>query len=184
MSNTSNIRFKVSIIGDGRVGKTSLLKKFTESSFMTDYIRTLGAQFSIYDSVVNGETIKLVFWDIAGQDDFHFLQPSFYKNSRATIIVFSLEENDLGIKSFSNINSWLSLVREHCGNIPVVLFANKVDLISFNENIKGKIESVVSELKLEKYFVTSALTGKRVHEAFNFIIRLLYDRYQIKNPDL
>jgi len=80
MSNSGKkLRFKVTIIGDGRVGKTSLIKKFTLGTFETDYVETIGAQFSKYDKNIDGDNIRLLFWDIAGQRDFDFLRPSFFQ---------------------------------------------------------------------------------------------------------
>jgi len=68
MKESQKFRFKVIVIGDGTVGKTSLIKKFTQGKFQKDYIKTLGAQFSKFDAEISGDNIKLVFWDIAGQD--------------------------------------------------------------------------------------------------------------------
>lgn len=68
MNNTINaFVFKITVIGNGAVGKTSLIKKYTEGSFEKDYIKTLGAQFSKYDEEIEGNNVKLFFWDIAGQ---------------------------------------------------------------------------------------------------------------------
>ena len=91
--NDSKVRFvfKITVIGDGEVGKTSLIKKFTKGSFKEDYIKTIGAQFSKYNEIIDKDDIVLFFWDVAGQDEFHFLRPSFFKDSRAAIIVYSLE---------------------------------------------------------------------------------------------
>ncbi|MFX1552002.1 MAG: GTP-binding protein, partial [Promethearchaeota archaeon] len=91
-SSGAKFNFKITVVGDGRVGKTSLIQKFTQGGFQKDYIRTIGAQFSVFSKKINEDNIKLLFWDIAGQDNFNFLRPSFFKNSRAAIIVYSLEE--------------------------------------------------------------------------------------------
>ena len=104
--NERKFRFKVTVIGDGRVGKTSLIKRFTQGSFKKDYVKTIGAQFSVYDEQMKGDKIRLLFWDIAGQDTFHFLRPNFFKNSRAAIIVYSLEEDKFGKESFEHISTW------------------------------------------------------------------------------
>ena len=171
-------KFKITIIGDGRVGKTSLIKKFTKGSFHEDYIKTLGAQFSVYDKKIDGNKIKLFFWDIAGQDDFHFLHSSFFKDSKAAIIVYSLEENELGKSSFKHILDWYKDILKYCGNIPVVIFANKVDLIDEKSLDTAKIAELVKEHKFLDYFITSAKTGQGVTDAFNTIIKNLYYKYK------
>jgi len=178
MTNSQEFGFKISIIGDGGVGKTSLIKKFTKGTFEKDYIKTIGAQFSKYDKEIDGDVINLLFWDIAGQDDFNFLHPLFYRESKGCIIVYSLEENDLGEESFEHIENWHNELKKYCSDIPLVLFANKVDLIE-EENIDiTKIQKLVEERNFFGYFLTSAKTGQGVLEAFNTIIEKLYFKYK------
>ena len=163
------------MIGDGGVGKTSLIKNYTMGTFETDYVKTIGAQFSRYDKKIKNDIIKLIFWDIAGQDDFNFLHPLFFQESKACIIVFSLEKNDLGEESFIHIKNWYQELKQYCGNIPIVLFANKVDLVD-QENINyNKINEMVKEFQFLGYYLTSAKTGEGVDEAFNAIIKKLYN---------
>jgi small GTP-binding protein len=161
------IKVKVTVIGDGSVGKTSLIQKFTQGTFKTDYIKTIGAQLSNYETEIDGYRIELIFWDIAGQDNFHFLRPSFYRYSKAAIIVYSLEENDLGKRSFDHITSWHKDVKQFCGEIPVVLFANKVDLINEQNLDKSKIQNLVKEHSFLGFWITSAKTGQGLDDAFN-----------------
>ena len=170
------IRFKITVIGDGQVGKTSLIQKFTKGSFRQDYVKTIGAQFSIYDDEINGEKIRLLFWDIAGQDDFNFLRPYFYRDSLGAIIVYSLEENQMGEDSFNHISNWYEDVVQFCGNIPIVLFANKVDLIDESNVNRSKIQIIVDKHNFLGYYLTSAKTGYGVIDAFNIIIEELYQR--------
>jgi len=184
MKDSQKFGFKITIIGEGSVGKTSLIKKFTQGSFQKEYIKTIGAQFSEYDAEISGDTIRLLFWDIAGQDDFLFLRPSFYRESRAAIIVYSLEENDLGRRSFEHITDWLEDIKKYCGDIPIVLFANKVDLIDENNLNKTKIQELVKERDFLAYYLTSAKTGQGVHEAFNTIINKLYSKYKALSSEM
>jgi small GTP-binding protein len=174
------LTYKISVIGDGRVGKTSLIKKFTKGSFQKDYIKTIGAQFSVFDKMIDGAKIRLFFWDIAGQDDFHFLRNSFFKNSKASIIVFSLEENELGRNSFKNVIQWYKEIQQYCGKIPVVLFANKVDLVDEKRLDTISIQNLVKDHDILDYYLTSAKTGQGVIEAFNTIINKLYNQYKSK----
>ena len=171
-------RFKITVVGDGAVGKTSLIQKFTNDTFKTEYIKTIGAQFSVFDKKIDGDKIKLLFWDIAGQDDFNFLRPSFFKNSVAAIIVFTLEENELGEVSFKHINNWEKDINDYCGDVPIVLFGNKVDLIDEEKIDLSEIEKIVEREKYLGYFITSAKTGQGVIEAFNTIIDELYAKYK------
>ena len=165
------IKIKVTVIGDGSVGKTSLIQKFTQGTFQTDYIKTIGAQLTNYETEIDGYKIELIFWDIAGQDNFHFLRPSFYRSSRAAIIVYSLEENDLGRRSFEHITTWYKDVKQFCGEIPIIVFANKVDLINEKSLDKAKIQNLVKEHNFLGYYITSAKTGQGLEEAFNNLIK-------------
>jgi len=169
-------RFKVAVIGDGRVGKTSLIKKFTQGSFKKDYVKTIGAQFSVYDKKINEDKIRLLFWDIAGQDNFHFLRPNFFKNSRAAIIVYSLEENNLGKDSFDHVLTWHNDITKFCGDIPIVIFGNKIDLVDADKLDKTKIQDLMKNNNFFGHYITSAKTGKGVIEAFNAIIETLYSK--------
>jgi small GTP-binding protein len=172
-SETKKQKVKVTVIGDGAVGKTSLIQMFTQGTFQRDYIKTIGAQISNYKVEHDDWKTELLFWDIAGQDDFHFLRPSFYRASKAAIIVYSVEENTLGKRSFESITRWHEDVKQFCGDIPIVMFANKVDLIKEESLNKPRIQKLVEEHSFQGYFITSAKTGQGVHEAFNFLINEL-----------
>jgi len=176
MNGNQTYKYKIVVIGDGGVGKTSLIKKFTHGIFKNDYIKTIGAQFTKIEKEVNGDDISLIFWDIAGQGSFDFLNSLFYKDSKACIIVYSLEENDLGSESFKHVKKWNEEFKNRCENMPVVLFANKVDLIKEFDLDMSKIQMIVNELKFFGYYLTSAKTGQGVSEAFNALIEELYQK--------
>jgi small GTP-binding protein len=150
-----------------------LIQKFTQGTFETDYIKTIGAQVSNYSIEKEGVKIEVIFWDIAGQDDFLFLRPSFYRGSSASIIVYSLEKNNLGSRSFNNISTWHEDIKNFCGEIPIILFANKVDLINVNNLDTDKIQEIIVDHKFLNYQITSAKTGYGVEKAFNTLIETL-----------
>ncbi|TFG01116.1 MAG: GTP-binding protein [Promethearchaeota archaeon] len=166
--------FKITVIGDGAVGKTSLIKKYTQGSFQKDYIKTLGAQFSKYDEEVEGENCKLFFWDIAGQDEWNFMRPTFYKGSKAAIIVFSHTDDE----SFEHISEWHEDIKKYCGDIPIVLFGNKLDLVDEDELNDEKVENLVEDKNFLNYYKTSAKTGTGVYQGFQAIIKDLYYKYK------
>ena len=183
MKNISFV-FKIVVIGDGRVGKTSLIQKFTRSSFKEDYTKTIGAQLSNYDYEINNDKIRLQFWDIAGQDKFHFLRPSFFNKSRGGIIVYSLEENKLGEESFINITDWYDEIKKYCGDIPIIIFANKIDLVDISQVDESSLKEVVEENNLLGYRITSAKTGNGVTDAFNDLIETLYHKFKSLSDEL
>ena len=168
--------FKITVIGDGGVGKTSLIKKYTQGSFQKQYIKTLGAQFSKYDEKVSGDNCKLFFWDIAGQAEFSFMRPTFYKGSKAAIVVFSHASEEE--KSFDHIIDWHEDIKKYCGNIPIILFGNKIDLVDEKTLDDTEAEKLVNKRDFLGYYRTSAKTGNGVYEAFQAIIRDLYERYK------
>jgi small GTP-binding protein len=176
--NKHTFNFKITVIGDGTVGKTSLIKNFTQGSFQEDYMKTLGAQWSKHVEEINGDTCQLFFWDIAGQDTFHFLRPSFYNNSVATIIVYSLEDNDFGKESLKHVIDWHNDIKKFCGDIPIIVFGNKVDLVNEDEIDEEKILKIVKKRDFWGYYRTSAKTGQNVKTAFRAIIQKLYSHYK------
>jgi len=177
-------RFKITVIGDGRVGKTSLIKRFTQGSFKKDYVKTIGAQFSVFDKQIGDDKVRLIFWDIAGQDQFHFLRPSFFNNSKGAIIVYSLEDNKAGLESFKHISTWDEDIRKFCGDIPVILFGNKVDLVNESTLDDSVIQGVVKKNDYLGYYRTSAETGKGVITAFDTLIEELYRKFKGLSDEL
>ena len=175
--------FKISVIGDGAVGKTSLIQKYTKGDFNSQYIMTLGAQFTKHKTKVNNVPIDLVFWDIAGQESFASLRPGFYKGCKAAIIVFSHEQNEHGNKSFENISKWLTEIKKHCGLLPVILFGNKIDLVSDINNLvanktypksNDNVDKLMKGYNFLGYFLTSAKTGQGVDQGFYLLAEKLY----------
>jgi len=169
--------FKITVIGDGGVGKTSLIKKYTKGSFKKEYIKTLGAQFSKYDEKIENSAVKLFFWDIAGQKEFSFMRPTFYKGSKAAIIVYSLAPKEID-DSFKHISEWHEDIKKYCGNIPIVLFGNKMDLVNDEELDESNVKEIVDKRDFLGYYKTSAKTGNGVYKAFQAIIKDLYEKYK------
>lgn len=169
--------FKIVLIGEGAAGKTSLIKRFTQGSFNKDYIKTLGAQFSRYETVINrpnGEKIRtrLFFWDIAGQSEFKFMRPTFYNGAKATICVYDLTRED----TMYAINDWIDDISNYCGDLPTICFGNKSDLIDEATYDDSKIQEIAKKRNFMGVYLTSAKTGKHVQDAFNAIINILVEK--------
>ena len=174
--------FKITVVGDGAVGKTSLIKRYTTNTFEKDYISTLGMQFSRYEEIVNGEMVELFLWDLAGQESFSSLRDKFYQGSSGAIIVFSLAPEE--IESYDHIDQWLSNIKEACGRIPIILFGNKADLVDQDALVSSSdyatsdvhVKKLAQDHNIMEYFKTSALTGQGVKEGFQTLVFKLYQR--------
>ena len=116
----------------------------------------------------------MFFWDIAGQREFDFMRPTFYKGSKAAIIVFSHTDEE----SFKKIPEWHEDIKKHVGELPIVLFGNKIDLVDEENSNEKEIQELIKERGFLGYFRTSAKTGSGVYEAFQAIIKNLYNKFK------
>ncbi|MFX0034404.1 MAG: Rab family GTPase [Candidatus Hermodarchaeota archaeon] len=177
--------FKIVVVGDAAVGKTSLIKRYTTNTFQKNYISTLGMQFSRYEEFVNEEMVELFLWDLAGQESFNTLRDRFYKGSSGAIIVFSLAPDE--IETYHHIDKWRTHIKDGCGSIPIVLLGNKADLVDQDaiatspnyETSDVYVNKLAQDHNIMKYFRTSALTGQGVKEAFQTLVFKLYQRATI-----
>lgn len=184
MKESQKFRFKIAVIGDIQVGKTSLMEKFTKNSFNIDYGKTFGVKISMFDCEIESNMIRLLFWDIAGGDNYPFLRLQFYKETRAAIIVFSLEDNELGKESFNHIPEWHKEVTKNCGEIPVYIFANKVDLVDENKLDESRIKNLADKNNFRGYYLTSTISGSKISKIFKILSKELYKKYGVLHPEL
>ena len=175
-------KFKIVFIGDGGVGKTSLIRRYTQKSFQKQYIKTIGAQFSFHEKQVDNTEVRSIFYDIAGQDKFNFMRKMFFKDSKAAVIVYSIVDDKMGKKNFKNIKAWYTDVIKFCGSIPIAVIANKVDLSYENIVDIIDIREIIKEKEFLGYHVISAKTGQGVKKAFNSIIEGVYYKNRQRIP--
>lgn len=155
--------FKTLLLGDGAVGKTSLISQFTKGFIKKDYKMTIGVD--IFSKTVNSNegTVKLSVWDLAGQERFKAVRSAFYGGTAGALLVFDLTR----IVTFRNLVGWLEeLYKYGAPNAPVVLIGNKVDLPHLREVRLEDAEWFATEIG-SQYIETSAKTGEHVEEAFN-----------------
>jgi len=115
--------FKIIIIGESGVGKSSLLMRYVDNYFPEHYISTIGVDFKIKTLTSDGKLVKLQIWDTAGQEKFRFITNSFYRGSHGVILVFDVTDQH----SFDKIKQWVSDVNSFQPNAPLILVANKCD---------------------------------------------------------
>ena len=154
---------KVIVIGEPGVGKTSLVKRFISGRFSTDYRVSLGTNIYIKKLKLDSE-LSIHLWDIAGQEKWIKMRRSYYKGSHGALIVGDLtrENTFKQIKSF-----WFPDLKKNCGEIPIILLANKNDLESEANNTL--LTRVREEINAKSIIYTSAKSGSNVEEAFHLI---------------
>eukprot|EP01018_Ginkgo_biloba_P034062 Gb_06562 [translate_table: standard] len=118
---------KVLVVGNGSVGKTSLIRQFCKGNFPEEYKKTIGVDFLEKTQYVKSlqEEVKLMLWDTAGQEEFDSMTKAYYRGAKAAVLCFSTTDR----KSFESIKHWKKKIEEECGKISMVVVQNKVDLI-------------------------------------------------------
>ena len=175
VTTTKNFIYKICVVGDGGVGKTSMVLRYTEDTFKENYLMTIGSNFATkaidlpeYPSV----NVKLQLWDLAGQKHFSFVRPPFYRGATAIIYVFDLTRRS----SFSNLMNWKEEVEKVIGPKTSILVGNKLDLAHQGDREVGESdgESLRNELNALTYFETSAKEGTSVDIVFkNTVLEIL-----------
>ena len=143
------VSLKVIVVGNGMVGKTSLITRFATGRMTAGYKKTIGTDFMEKEMTVagSGETVRLMLWDTAGQEMFSRLTRSYYKGSGAVVFVFSTTDRD----SFEELPRWQAKVREEVGDIVSVLVQNKVDLMHEAQVTAAEAEEMARSLGLRLY---------------------------------
>ncbi|XP_046625874.1 ras-related protein Rab-32-like isoform X1 [Neodiprion virginianus] len=163
--------FKFLIIGDYGVGKTAIVRRYTEGKFSSNYKITIGADFAIKTLDWDPHTkINLQLWDIAGHERFGYMTRVYYKYALAAALVFDISR----IATFQSVKKWLVDLREKItlpdgSNIPVVLLANKCD-IEHSAIPNEQIVKFCKENSIGSWYITSAKENVNIDEAIRYLV--------------
>lgn len=177
--------FKFLVIGDYGVGKTAIVRRYTEGKFSSNYKITIGADFSIKSLQWDQQTkINLQLWDIAGHERFGYMTRVYYKYAVAAAVVFDVSRT----QTFHSVSKWLSDLREkvtlHDGTpVPVVLLANKCDIHGI-DIASETVTKFCNDNRIAAWFATSAKENINIEEAMTFLVdKVIHFRAQETNND-
>lgn len=158
----SDYVFKILLIGDSGVGKSSLMLNFTDECFTETYISTIGVDFKIRTLEVDSKTVRLQIWDTAGQERFKTITTAYYRNANGILIVYDITDND----SFKNVSKWLEDI-DHYSNEKVykVLVGNKADLQPKRAVDYAEAKNFADTHNIS-FMETSAKTSNNVEQLF------------------
>ena len=169
--------FKILVLGDMAVGKTSLINQYIEQTFLEDYRPTLGVNIISKDIEIKqiGSLIRLIFWDIAGQDKYENCRQTYYEGCSGALLVYDITRHE----TFINVESkWLkdilNNIKRKCD---LLLLGNKLDLkdnraVSYEE---GK--DLAKKINAIDFLETSALNGNNVDKAFLKLVQQVLRAY-------
>ena len=152
--------FKIVNVGSSGVGKTSLIRRYTDNRFEETYIETLGVEFAVKRIQLQEYNVELKLFDTAGEERFGPLRPYYYRGAHGVIVIFDTTRRS----TFDRVAEWINQVYINCGTIPCILVGNKIDL-------KNRVVSTSEAEKHNKnknlqYMESSAKTGDNVEHLF------------------
>ena len=146
------VSIKLIVIGDGQVGKTSLITRFCKNTFTGQYKRTLGVDFLEKTKYLPQLKTEVTFhlWDTAGQEEYHAITRKYYRGAQAAILAFSIADRP----SFDHLETWRQMLLEECGDIPTVLVQNKSDLIDSRVVSDSEVSSLSAQWSLPLHAIS------------------------------
>lgn len=174
--------FKLMVLGDAAVGKTSLIRRFIENKFEEGYLSTIGVDFLIKDlRLVNGTDVRLVLWDVAGQSKYTSFKHRYYNGANGLLIVFDVTNT----RSCINVELWLRDAQTVLGRrIPFLILANKIDKLEQPFVPSSFLLGIVNSYSPHclKIVGTSAKTGCNVEEVFTDVANFLVKEFPQAHP--
>ena len=162
--------YKIVMLGDEAVGKTSIIVQHVEKRFEESYKMTIGTDISAKLMEIGGQNIYLLIWDIGGQKKYKILRDSYLRGAFGAIIVYDVTNKN----TYNHIIDWYDEAIQYCGKIPTILVGNKIDLttkvISKEDGIK-----MAKEINAE-FYETSAKTGESVNAVFAKLVDKIIEK--------
>jgi len=173
--------FKLVALGDGAVGKTSCIKRYTEDSFSERYIATIGTTFALKTVEVeapNGSKIaaRIVLWDLAGQPSYNELRRRYMAGASMAIIVYDVTRP----QTFLDLGEWFTKFITVCPNAVVAVVANKIDRP--DRLVPEEAGSMITKWLDVLHYETSAKTGQNINRMFTDLVIRAFEKQRQLGP--
>ena len=177
MSDDDTLKFV--ILGEGRVGKTSILSKYFYKKFNEGEKSTINPAFYEKDVSYKGKNVHLKFWDTAGQEQFNAISTMYYQGAVGALLVYEVSI----FETFEKVKTWVNTLQEVVGkDIIFVIAGNKFDLMDKTkmEQQKQKVDAYCAKEHC-KHFYTSAKTGFNLDDTFDSLINTVLNKVVTSN---
>lgn len=169
--------FKVIVVGNSSVGKTSIIMRFHRNIFCSEYQTTVGASFISKTIESQAGNIVLNIWDTAGQEKYRSLVPMFSRNACVAIVVFDINNAE----SFDGMKSWVGEVQKNVSDeCKILIVGNKTDLECMVR--MDEVNNWVNENQLDILYV-SAKTGDGINELFQCTADLILEKFEVDKTE-
>ncbi|ESO11585.1 hypothetical protein HELRODRAFT_185237 [Helobdella robusta] len=170
--------FKLLIIGNSSVGKTSFLFRYADDTFTSSFVSTVGIDFKVKTVFQQGKRIKLQIWDTAGQERYRTITTAYYRGAMGFILMYDVTNDD----SFNSVQDWCTQIKTFSwDNAQVILVGNKFDLEHERVVSTERGRRLADQLGLE-FFETSAKDNINVDIVFERLVHLICERISKRHP--
>jgi len=165
--------FKLMMLGDASVGKTSLTLRYISGYFMEDLKLTIGVDFYSKTTLFNEKKVKLQMWDFGGEERFRFLLSQYCKGANGAFFLYDITN----VRSIDHLPDCNQIVRENAGDIPIMLIGSKKDLDEFRTIPREDGILAARKYNLTSFIELSSKTGENVERAFKEMTDTLFEDY-------
>ena len=174
-----DLMFKILLLGDSGVGKSSLLLRYTKNEFNVDMRSTIGVEFALKYLTIDNFQLKVQIWDTAGMERYRSITSAYYKGAKGVIIVYDICRQ----KSFEDVDNWIDDFKSKADEDAVILLiGNKNDLDDKREVRKEEAETKAQKNKFA-FMETSAKDNNNVEKAFETLFKEIVKNYKNKLGD-
>ncbi|MHA2007000.1 MAG: Rab family GTPase [Promethearchaeota archaeon] len=163
--------FKLMMLGDASVGKTSLTYRYISGFFTPDLRLTIGVDFYSKTTEFNSKKVKLQIWDFGGEERFRFLLSQYCKGANGAFFLYDITN----VQSIGHLPDWTQIVRENAGDIPIMLIGSKSDLDEYRTVPREDGILAAKKYNLSSFIELSSKTGQNVEKAFNVMTETLFE---------